>query len=117
MPKGRLSFPFLKKIMTKNYVEYNLEVSPFKFETNGIEFVFSSLSHREKFIKKADQAIKEVNDSLSKRFNMTVDTQHIGLIRLYTQIETRGFLFYFNDEVFTCLNQVKFVGRILTKGL
>lgn len=77
---------------TKNGIEYNLNVSPYKCTWRGLEFFFSSAIHLQKFQDKLDTRIEWLNDSMSRRFHFSVEADYIAVIQLYCQVETRGFL-------------------------
>lgn len=88
---------------------YDLANTPFIFERNGIEYHFSSITHRNKFIR--DITIREewLSDSLSRRFNATVNCSVLAGLQLYSQIEKRGYYIILMDkmEVCTCRGNVQ----------
>jgi hypothetical protein len=79
---------------TKNGIEYNLNVSPYKCTWRGLEFFFSSAFHLYKFQDKMESRIEWLNDSMTRRFHFSVEVDYIAVIQLYCQVETRGFLIY-----------------------
>lgn len=83
---------------TKNGIEYNLNVSPYKCTWRELEFFFSSALHLQKFQGKMETRIDWLNDSMTRRFHFSVEVDYIAVIQLYCQVETRGFLIYDNDK-------------------
>ena len=77
---------------TKNGIEYNLFSSQYKCTWREWEFYFSSPMHLKNFSTKIEARIDWLNDSLSRRFHFTVESDCIAVMQLYCQVETRGFL-------------------------
>ncbi len=98
-------------VMTKHGVCYDFKKSPYKYDRNGVTFVFSSQLHLEKFTKKIEENRKKINDSLSNRFDLNVDVSALADIVLYKKIETRGFLIVTQEETeLWQKSNLKFVG-------
>lgn len=101
-------------MITPNGVCYDLKNTPYKHQINGLTFLFSSQTHKDKFIERLDEHRKKINDSLSNRFNIYVDVSELSDVILYKKIETRGFLIESENGVMKCLNNVKFTGANVT---
>ena len=84
--------------LTRNGVCYNLQETPYTYEWRGITYHFSSPNHRAKFIRELKKKEMWLNDSLSRRFKVTVKMEILADIQLYTQVETRGFYIITNDQ-------------------
>jgi YHS domain-containing protein len=95
---------------TRNGVYYDLTHSCYRVTVDGLTFVFSSKSHKDKFKKKLKENREIVNYSLTKRFKLTVNVSQLADIVLYRKIETRGFLILTNEGNSICQKSVKFVG-------
>ena len=102
--------------MTKNGIEMNLQISPYKVIKNGIEFHFSSKLYKKKFLDKLESYQEYVNDSLSNRFGVSVDFGILASIVLYSNIEKRGFLITYDGVGYKWLNQVKLSYEKLTQN-
>ena len=104
------------EFMTRGGVEYNLNISPYRYTNDvGLTFVFSSKYHLEVFKNKQAENRKRLNESLSNRFNYYVEFNVLADCVLYKQIEQRGFLILKDGENYSCQNIVKFVGEKTTK--
>ena len=100
-----------EKMITRNGVCYDFNISEYRHTENGLTFVFSSQLHLDKFKNKLKENRDIVNYSLTKRFNFSVDVAQLADIVLYRKIETRGFLIVTNEgkELWQTSN-IKFVG-------
>ena len=97
-------------MITKDGVCYDFNISPFKYRVEDLTYVFSSMSHLEKFKKRLKENRDKINKSLSNRFNINVNIGHLPDIALYKKIETRGFLIITADGAKICQNKIIFVG-------
>lgn len=101
--------------LTRNNIAYDFTISPFRltvvYEDSRIEYVFSSELYRSKFAERAEQNRKSINQSLSNRFGFTVKNDRLCDLKLYTQIEKRGFLIYQDGESFECLKSITLDGQ------
>lgn len=79
-------------IVTRGGIYYDLSVSPFKFEDNGVIYVFSSQKNLIRFTDLILENRTKISKSLSKRFNTKIYLKAICDIVLYKNIEKRGFL-------------------------
>lgn len=104
--------------LTRGGVTYNLYESPFrvvmKYEHNEIIFVFSSSLYKTKFLERINENRISINESLSKRFNITTDFDLLCDIRLYSTIEKRGFLLICEGENL-CQKDITLGGVKVTK--
>lgn len=78
--------------MTPHGVVYDLRNSPFTVQRNGLEYKFSSVKHREKFMNEVRIREEWLADSMSRRFKMDVRFDQLADLQLYRQVETRGFI-------------------------
>lgn len=102
--------------MTRNGIVYDLINSPYYYSIGGITYFFSSLIHRNKFIRQLKTNREIINDKLSKRWGFNLSFNTLSDINLYTKIETRGFLirYDFTGELISCLKNIKLSGEIWT---
>nr|UWD73942.1 MAG: late genes activator [Bacteriophage sp.] len=98
--------------MTRGGVEYNLNISPYRYTADtGLTFVFSSKYHLDTFKNKQVENRNRLNESLSNRFNYYVEFNILADCVLYRQIEQRGFLILKDGENYPCQNIIKFGGE------
>ena len=98
--------------MTKNGIEYNLAITPYRFTSNyGFTFCFSSKNHLSKFIEMKREHRTKINVSLTNRFGFGIRLNEIADIVLYKKIENRGFLIQLagGNEI-TCLDNITLSG-------
>ena len=103
--------------LTRGKIEYNFKISPFRILTDYYAtFVFSSESHKIKFIERQKKQREKISESLSNRFNFVVECNIIADILLYREIEKRGFLIITDEGIeIECQNSIKLGGQTLTK--
>lgn len=101
-------------MITKNGICYNLQKSPYKTECENVTFVFSSELHKTKFEKQRKAHRKKINESLTKRFGISVDVSLLADVVLYKRIETRGFLLESKEGNFECVNDITCASMTLT---
>lgn len=99
---------------TKGGVFLVIEESPFRVEIeyeDGEKFtyVFSSELYLTIFNKKMKLNRDYHNSSLSKRYNIDIKLDKLCDVKLYSQIEKRGFLIIGKDE-YKCLDTIRFSG-------
>lgn len=92
--------------ITKNGIAYDLKTTPYQCTWEAYTFYFSSPLHLKNFKKKLPIRTDWINDSLSRRFHFVMDVQILGVLQLYTQIETRGFRVVNADREFTCQKNI-----------
>lgn len=108
--------------LTKRGIAYNLKLSPYKVQleyvassrdVNSITFVFSSEFYRQKFSEELQNNRAKIQESLSKRFGYEVKQEMLCDIVLYSKIEKRGFLIFYNNEVVECQEYITLDGKNL----
>lgn len=77
--------------VTKSGVCYDLGESPYSYSWRGLTYYFSSVNHCEKFIRDVRKREQWLDDSLSRRFKVSVHLPILADVQLYAQVETRGF--------------------------
>lgn len=108
--------------LSRNGIAYNFHSSPYQlkvtYDSFDLIFRFSSANNVQKFLNKMYENRDKVNLSLSKRFKINLVLNVIADIKLYSNVETRGFLIIGKDETFECLEEVEFDGlRMMKKNL
>lgn len=98
---------------TRNGVCYDLTLSDFIYESEGVQYVFSSQLHLDKFKAKKKENRDIINYSLSRRFNLPVNVNHLADMVLYRKIETRGFL-VFSEGTRLCQEDITYIGGRVT---
>lgn len=83
--------------ITSQGVCYDLEETPYRYEWRGITYCFSSIPHMNKFKREVRKRELWLNDSLSRRFGVTMRVDEVADIQLYRQVESRGFYVITND--------------------
>lgn len=106
-------------MLTRAGVCYDLEKTPYKEsliynKENVITFKFSSEYNQNNFVNKLKANREKINNSLTKRFNLSVEVDLLADIKLYQSIEKRGFLLAIESENVTCLNTIKLNGLMMT---
>lgn len=101
-------------MITRNGIVYDLNISSYRYTTNGLTYVFSSKLYLDNFKKKYEENRDIINYSLSKRFNMVVDVSQLADIVLYRKIEKRGFLIITGEGKEICANNITFNGGEVT---
>lgn len=102
-------------MLSRNGVCYDLEKTHYKTTVNGLTFMFSSRLHLEKFKAKLYENRRTINNSLSKRFSLSIDVSQLADIVLYKKVETRGFLIVTNEGNNLWLENLQFVGGTATQ--
>lgn len=77
--------------VTRYGVAYNLAVSPYRYTWGTRTFHFSTAAHMERFKERLNIRREWLNDSLSRRFKVSVKADDLAVLQLYMQTETRGF--------------------------
>lgn len=83
--------------LTRYGIAYNLPSSPYRYTWLDKTFHFSSAGHMERFKRFVNERREWMNDSLSRRFKVTVHADELAVIQLYMQTETRGFYVVMDD--------------------
>lgn len=107
-----------KDNLTRNGITYDISKSPYtlciKYDVSDLIYHFSSQLYLDKFKSKLEENRKNINDSLTKRFNFEITNNMLADLRLYTMIEKRGFFIVSGKEKFDCLSNIKLDGLELT---
>lgn len=102
-------------MLSRNGVAYNLELSPYEiiieYDHEKIKYKFSTQLNLERFKKKLNDNRDKINGSLSNRFNIKITNNQLCDIKLYSQVETRGFYIECKERKFTCLSSIKLNGQ------
>lgn len=104
--------------MTRSGIVYDLTQSPHNSivpykDNTSIKFIFSSELYRDKFEEKIEENRKKLNESLTNRFGFTIENDKLCDIKLYAQIEKRGFLIETGEESIVCLSNIRLDGHKL----
>jgi hypothetical protein len=95
---------------TRDGIYHNILESDYPFSVGEITFYFSSHLYRQKFMNRYRAEIERFNESAmnvyKRQFNMVFI--ELAVIRLYTQIEKRGFYIILRGEKVTCLENLTF---------
>ena len=101
--------------LTRDNIAYDFNISPHKhtvyYEDEDITYIFSSNLYKENFKKRLSDNREVINTSLSKRFGVNIINNKIADLRLYQNIEKRGFLLYKGQVKIECLRDITLNGR------
>ena len=104
--------------LTRRGIAYNLSVSPHHYSIHysgvmdhKISYVFSSEFYRNKFINSFKENRIKISESLSNRFGFNVENDILADLKLYTQIEKRGFLIFCNGVSVECPESITLDGK------
>lgn len=105
-----------KTNMSRRGIVNDLKESPFMKKiiyasNNYIVFFFSSKLYKEKFEERLEENRKKINESLSNRFGFKIENDVLCDIKLYINIEKRGFLLKNHKEGFECLRNIRLDGK------
>lgn len=104
----------MKGLTRKAQVAHDLHISPYReaipYTVGEITFVFSSDLYRRKFLQRLQANRAEIENSLSKRFGFRIVANEAADLRLYTQIEKRGFLIQVNGVNVVCQEDLVLAG-------
>lgn len=89
--------------LTKAGVCYDLTNSPFshtiEYDGQTVKYFFSSDNNVRRFKEKLEDNRSNINSSLSNRFKFVVEADLIADIRLYLNVESRGFYIFVDGKV------------------
>lgn len=106
---------FILAKLTRYGVAYDFNESPFKmlitYGDEDITFVFSSQLYKDKFAAKLEKNRETINNSLSNRFGFNINGDKIADLRLYQNIEKRGFLIYKGLVKIECQDDIVITSR------
>lgn len=99
--------------LTKYGICYDLTKSPYTvclWYGQNVIYAFSSEKNKEKFLTRLESNREELTNSLYKRFKVDFDIPLLCDIRLYENIENRGFYIEADGRVLRCLEDITLVG-------
>lgn len=76
---------------TRGGVYHNLEYSTYFYIIDDITFYFSSEYNRNRFVRDYKKERLKIDKSLSNRFDVDINTSILADLRLYRDVEKRGF--------------------------
>ncbi len=97
-------------MLTRNGICYNLEASPYEFDTGELLLFFSSEFYRSKFKEDYKNNREDMFKILSKRYNLNVRFTLLADLYLYTRIEKRGFHVISEGVIYKCKDNLKLLG-------
>lgn len=103
-------------MVTRNNIYYDLSLSPYKADIEGVTYVFSSELHLYKFFDRMIRNEQRISASLSKRFGFTVHLPELSRVVHYLKTETRGFRILIGSEVITCPGNLQIVGQRISRA-
>lgn len=80
--------------MTDNVIYYDIDKSPYKYETVYFDFYFSSQFYLNKFKREVYEYIDIEQNKLKVKFRHLVSFERILMLDYYTKVEKRGFKVY-----------------------
>ena len=93
---------------TKRGIYYNLKNSEYKVNVKPFTFVFSSQFYLNKFEREMNEEIKVFNEKANNvyknKFELNMET--LALLRLYKNIEKRGFYILLDGSEVNCLEEI-----------
>lgn len=103
---------------TARGVYYNLHETEYIFNCLDMEFYFSSKFNLRRFKDRFENEIIQLNTAANNIYKnvYTLDFTKLALVRLYREIEKRGFLIKYKGGEFTCLKSVQFVLDVKTEN-
>lgn len=88
--------------LTRNGIAYNLNFSPYihteKYSDETIQYVFSSKMYLDKFLMNYEFNRVVIHNRLFNQFKFDIDSNKIADIKLYADIEKRGFMINVADK-------------------
>lgn len=108
--------------LTRNGIAYNFYSSPYEVEVKynnfNLTYRFSSKNNVNKFLSKQKETRLKINHSLSNRFKINLILDFIADLKLYSNVETRGFLIISEGINLECQEEVEFDGlKVMKKNL
>lgn len=101
--------------LSRGGIAYNLVESPYYYISidypKQVEYRFSSQTYLDKFGERLEDNRNSISESLSKRFGLKVVNSLLSDIVLYSKIEKRGFLIYFDGVPVECLENITLDGK------
>ena len=99
--------------MTDNVIYYDIDKSPYKYETVYFDFYFSSQFYLNKFKREVYDYIDIEQNKLKVKFKHLVSFERVLILDYYSKVEKRGFKVY--DKIINRFidNDYKIKGCIL----
>lgn len=100
--------PFSMK--TRSGVYHDIKESPYCFTIGRMKFFFSSRFYLNNFMKRYQLEKDKFNNALNNIYKHCFDLSgdYLAWVRLYTQIEKRGFYIQLDGSDITCLENLHF---------
>lgn len=109
--------------MTRNGVEYDLPISPYKIQMGIYTLHFSSKTYEKKFVAQYEEFKESLEAEMINRYHVKISGVEIMAIPfLYARIEKRGFYITanyhdnFGDEYFLEYNSIGEIVVMLDQG-
>ena len=99
--------------MTDNVIYYNINKSPYKYETVYFTFYFSSQFYLNKFKREVYDYIDIEQNKLKVKFRHLVSFERVLMLDYYKKVEKRGFRVYDNLNKDYVKSDYKIKGCIL----
>ena len=103
---------------TARGVYYNLHETEYILYCFDMEFYFSSKFNLRRFLERFEKEVLYFNVAANNIYKniYSLDFTKLALVRLYRDIEKRGFLIKYKGVEFTCLENVQFVLDVKTEN-
>lgn len=109
--------------MTRNGIEYDLPVSPYKVEIGIFTLHFSSRTYEKKFVSQYEDFKQSLEIEMINRYHVKISgVEVLAVPYLYAKIEKRGFYVTanyhdnFDDEYFYEFNSINEIVVMLDQG-
>lgn len=101
-------------IFTARGICKRLELSPYKvcYRVDNfckVELFFSSITNKARFDEKVTEYLEKFKERVDKLIGADTESGMVALLKLYNQIEKRGFFVKVNDFVYDDFNAVPFL--------
>lgn len=102
-----------KDLFTARGVCKQLELSPYKVcyrvdNSCKVELFFSSITNKARFDERVTEYLGKFRERVDKLIGAETESGMVALLKLYNQIEKRGFFVKVNDFVYDNFNAVPF---------
>jgi len=107
-------------LITKGGVYCDLSISTYlhniHYEDSVLHLHFSSRFNRDRYIEKVLENRIKTKFNIAEKNNITLDTNKMADLVLYSKVENRGFYCTIKGETFTCLKNIIFDLQPQTKS-
>ena len=108
----------MAKQLSRANIAYDLTISPhhlrvFYEDQNLLHFVFSSELYKNNFEARMNENREKIQKSLSNRFGYEFKCNILCDLVLYSKIEKRGFLVFYNGAPIECPDNITLDGNNL----